>query len=419
MVCSYCKAKISDYSYKCPKCGEKVIYVPKEPWIKKVKCVCSDCYYEEITDEDRILSECPKCQGKIELHKCSRQETITNQAESEKDSKKNKRDKQDKKSKNNIREKQTQKEDLSGTKKKKKWPFIIGGIIGFVSVIAITVAIVLIVGGSATGQTAYWPDSKLANLIPRPNSKVFSIENDDEYMFSIIVQKVSKRKYQKYVVKCKQFGFTEEMVEDETFYSADNAEGYSLSIYYDEEEKSMEVDVYSNGEYEEEPEETEQEEEIPVEDVTEGEMSEESVAEEEEAEPEDGTRRNPGEEEDGVSDNQTAETEAENNTEEAVEEELSAGYEERMTSLEEFFDQYGDFMQEYLMEDDPSVRSSEYDDWQNRYQTNMQALNNLGNSNLSESEKEDYMTRKEAIEEYIDIMTSTTQEVSSENDTSE
>ena len=81
MVCSYCKAKISDYSYKCPKCGEKVIYVPKEPWIKKVKCVCSDCYYEEITDEDRILSECPKCQGKIELHKCSRQETITNQAE--------------------------------------------------------------------------------------------------------------------------------------------------------------------------------------------------------------------------------------------------------------------------------------------------------------------------------------------------
>lgn len=416
MVCSNCKAKISDYSYKCPKCGEKVVYVPKVPWIKKVKCVCNDCYYEEITDEDRVLSECPKCQGKIELHKCSQQETLTNQAEPEKNSKK---DKKDKKSKNSKKEKQTQKADLSETKKKKKWPFILGGVIGFVSVIAITVAIVLIVGGSVTGSTAYWPDSKLANLIPRPDSKVFSIENDDEDMFCIIVQKVSKGKYQKYVVKCKQFGFTEEMMEDEISYSADNAEGYSLSIYYDEEEKSMEVDVYSNGEYEEEPEETEQEEAIPVEDVTEEEMSEEPVAEEEEAAPEDGTRRNPGEEEDGVSDNQATETAAEDNTEEAVEEELSAGYEERMTSLEEFFDQYGDFMQEYLMEDDPSARSSEYDDWQNRYHTNMQALNDLGNSNLSASEKEDYMTRKDAIEEYIDIMTSTTQEVSLENETSE
>lgn len=78
-----------------------------------------------------------------------------------------------------------------------------------------------------------WPTSIVGKLLPAPKSKIgkFSYEHDDR--FDVYVGETSKADYSDYVTACSDKGFNVDYDKEETYYSANNSEGYHLTIEYE------------------------------------------------------------------------------------------------------------------------------------------------------------------------------------------
>ncbi len=77
-----------------------------------------------------------------------------------------------------------------------------------------------------------WPTSGLGALIPVPESQHGNIEQDDEQGFGATVSETSLDAFHSYVEACVDKGFTVEAYETDKSYSAENGEGYKLSVTY-------------------------------------------------------------------------------------------------------------------------------------------------------------------------------------------
>lgn len=94
-----------------------------------------------------------------------------------------------------------------------------------------------------------WSDVLLADVIPEPKSHLGEIlANSDEYL-SLYVYKTSAEDYSKYVDACEEKGFTVEAEQSDLSYYAYNADGYKLSLYYDENDSKMSISVAAAEEY--------------------------------------------------------------------------------------------------------------------------------------------------------------------------
>lgn len=94
-----------------------------------------------------------------------------------------------------------------------------------------------------------WSDILLADVIPEPKSHLGEIlANSDEYL-SLYVYKTSVEDYSKYVDACEEKGFTVEAEQSDLSYYAYNADGYKLSLYYDENDSKMSISVDAAEEY--------------------------------------------------------------------------------------------------------------------------------------------------------------------------
>lgn len=80
--------------------------------------------------------------------------------------------------------------------------------------------------------TIRWPSSTAGNLLPTPKSTTgkFSCEHDDG--FFVYVGDTSKEDYDAYVDSCKDNGFIEDYSRGDTYYYAENADGWYLSLNY-------------------------------------------------------------------------------------------------------------------------------------------------------------------------------------------
>lgn len=122
--------------------------------------------------------------------------------------------------------------------------------------VALALAVVLFVpyvslfdAGYADAEKFAWSDILLADVIPEPKSHFGEIlENSDEYL-SLDVYKTSAGDYKKYVDDCAEKGFTVEAEQSELSYYAYNADGYELSLYYDENDSEMNINVDSAKKY--------------------------------------------------------------------------------------------------------------------------------------------------------------------------
>ena len=90
-----------------------------------------------------------------------------------------------------------------------------------------------------------WPDSGIATNLPDPktNKGFFS---DEDYYISVSVDKYSRKKYDKYLEKCKENGFTKEKEETPEEYIAYNDKGMRLILSYNDTLKDMDVKLYKN-----------------------------------------------------------------------------------------------------------------------------------------------------------------------------
>lgn len=78
-----------------------------------------------------------------------------------------------------------------------------------------------------------WPSSTVGNMLPAPKSTTgkFSYENDDS--FFVYVSETSKADYDQYVADCSANGFNIDYDKGDTYYRADNADGYHISLKYE------------------------------------------------------------------------------------------------------------------------------------------------------------------------------------------
>ena len=123
-------------------------------------------------------------------------------------------------------------------------------------IVALVLAVILLVPYMTLFGTDYgdaekfaWSDILLADVISEPKSHLGEIlANSDEYL-SLYVYKTSAEDYSKYVDACKEKGFTVEAEQSDLSYYAYNADGYKLSLYYDENDSKMSISVDAAEEY--------------------------------------------------------------------------------------------------------------------------------------------------------------------------
>lgn len=80
--------------------------------------------------------------------------------------------------------------------------------------------------------TLEWPNSKLAKMLPTPETTVGNIQKDDEKGFSAYLGDTTIDAFNAYVTACKDKGFTVDVNSTDKHFSAKNADGYKLSVEY-------------------------------------------------------------------------------------------------------------------------------------------------------------------------------------------
>lgn len=80
--------------------------------------------------------------------------------------------------------------------------------------------------------TLQWPTSEIASLLPIPKSTVGTISRESSDGFYIYVGEISKDDYDTYVNECSEKGFSVDYEKGDTYYRADNADGYHISLSY-------------------------------------------------------------------------------------------------------------------------------------------------------------------------------------------
>lgn len=81
-------------------------------------------------------------------------------------------------------------------------------------------------------QTLQWPTSEIAKLLPIPKSTLGKIRSESSKQLYIYVGETSLDDYNAYVNACSEKGFSMNYDKGDTHYSADNADGYHISIQY-------------------------------------------------------------------------------------------------------------------------------------------------------------------------------------------
>ena len=78
-----------------------------------------------------------------------------------------------------------------------------------------------------------WPSSTLGKLLPTPKSAMgkFSYEHDTSFL--VYVGDTTQEDYNAYVAACAEKGFDVDYTKDDTYYYADNADGYHISLKYE------------------------------------------------------------------------------------------------------------------------------------------------------------------------------------------
>lgn len=122
--------------------------------------------------------------------------------------------------------------------------------------IAFALAIVLLipyvslfVASQDDAERFTWSDILLADTIPEPESHVGEVIGNSAESLLLYVHRTSAAAYGEYVDACKDKGFVVESDQTELSYQAYNADGYSLSLLYDEGESIMDISVEAAKQY--------------------------------------------------------------------------------------------------------------------------------------------------------------------------
>lgn len=78
-----------------------------------------------------------------------------------------------------------------------------------------------------------WPDSTAGELLPAPKSTTGKFSSESSTGFSVYVGNTSKDDFAAYVSACSNNGFNIDYRKSDTYYYADNADGWHISLNYE------------------------------------------------------------------------------------------------------------------------------------------------------------------------------------------
>lgn len=77
-----------------------------------------------------------------------------------------------------------------------------------------------------------WPSKGIGSLLPDPYESTGKVVHDESNYFSVIVGEMDKEDFRYYVEECEDEGFTVDYSKTEDYFSAENKNGYSLTVKY-------------------------------------------------------------------------------------------------------------------------------------------------------------------------------------------
>lgn len=84
-----------------------------------------------------------------------------------------------------------------------------------------------------------WSDSELSKLLPKPLAPEIKTDIDDENLFMFSVHGITIDEYEAYIEEVTASGFSNVVIRDKRSYYSSNADGVSVSIYYDAVDEEM------------------------------------------------------------------------------------------------------------------------------------------------------------------------------------
>lgn len=94
-----------------------------------------------------------------------------------------------------------------------------------------------------TDEAYQWAQTQLANAVPKPDTKIVETSISDEKRFAFDSRGMSFEQFNDYVNECVEMGYTVEAVSHEGFFSANNSDGYSILLNYDEDDRTISASV--------------------------------------------------------------------------------------------------------------------------------------------------------------------------------
>lgn len=183
--------------------------------------------------------------------------------------------------------------------------------------------------------TITWATSGIGSLAPKPKSTKGKISIDSEDSYQATISEVSVDDFKSYVNDCKKKGFDVDYTSVDGMYTAKDKKGYDLSVYYQDDEETMDIIINAP------------EQETTAEKTTKS------------------SKKKSSKKSTSSSDN------------------VSPDFKATMDSYEEFFNDYVDFMKKYKNSTDITSMASDYADYMTKYSDMMQKLNDIKSENLS------------------------------------
>ena len=183
--------------------------------------------------------------------------------------------------------------------------------------------------------TITWATSGIGSLAPKPKSTKGKISIDSEDSYQATISEVSVDDFKSYVNDCKKKVFDVDYTSVDGMYTAKDKKGYDLSVYYQDDEETMDIIINAP------------EQETTAEKTTKS------------------SKKKSSKKSTSSSDN------------------VSPEFKATMDSYEEFFNDYVDFMKKYKNSTDITSMASDYADYMTKYSDMMQKLNDIKSEDLS------------------------------------
>lgn len=219
-----------------------------------------------------------------------------------------------------------------------------------------------------TYGTIEWPSDGPGSLIPAPKSKTGEVMWDSADTFLADVAKTSKSDFSKYINKCKENGFSVDYYKGDASFSAENKDGYKLTLMLDDDNiMSVSVDA----------------------------PDDESSNEEESSKKEQSSKNKEESSKKAQSSKKSDSSSKKESSKKNNSDKVTASFKKTMDEYEKFMDKYVDFMKSY--DENDITMLSEYTELLSEYSDFTNEISKIDEGSLSSADLAYYLDVKNRV----------------------